>query len=177
MQDFTIDSRILFDGNQHCPADAPILIADTIKTPENIGNMMRIAANIGITRIVSIETAEHRISKIRKTACMAWDYVELIHTDKEHYRAYIPEEYTLVALETSNISQNIFTCDLPRKLALVVGNEQDGVCSDLLNDCPLHVHIPMSGPATSMNVSHAACVALFEWQRRFVAPLVGNNIG
>lgn len=165
--EITIHSRALFDGKSTGPDDAPIIVADLLKTPENIGSLIRMAANIGIKRIVSIETEPHRESKIRKTACMAWDYVELIHATKDNYSDFIPDDYKLVALETSSISQNIYKAELPRKMALVVGNEVDGVRLDLLNDCPLHVHIPMTGPATSMNVSHATCVALFEWVRRF----------
>ncbi len=161
-----IDSRQLFDGKAEGPSDAPIIVADMLRTPENIGSLIRIAANIGIKRVVSIENEPHRGSKIRKTACMAWDYVELISATPENYKEFVPSDYQLVALETSSISQNIFKSELPRKMALVVGNEMDGTRQELLQDCPMHVHIPMSGPATSMNVSHAACVALFEWVRQ-----------
>lgn len=167
MENITIHSRELFDGKSSGPDDAPVIIADLLKTPENIGSLIRMAANIGIKRIISIETEPHRESKIRKTACMAWDYVELIHATKENYGEYVPEGYEMVALETSSISQNLYNAELPRKMALVVGNEVDGIRMELLGDCPLHVHIPMTGPATSMNVSHATCVALFEWVRRF----------
>ena len=167
MEDITIQSRVLFGGKSTGPDDAPIIVADLLKTPENLGSLIRMAANIGIKRIVSIETEPHRESKIRKTACMAWNYVELVHATKENYAEFIPEGYSLVALETSSISQNIYKAELPRKMALVVGNEVDGIRMELLSDCPLHVNIPMTGPATSMNVSHATCVALFEWVRRF----------
>ena len=167
MEDITIQSRKLFDGHSTGPEDAPIIVADMLKTPENIGSLIRMAANIGIKRIVSIETEPHRESKIRKTACMAWDYVELVHATKDDYSQYIPEGYQMVALETSSISKSIYESDLPRKMALVVGNEVDGIRMELLKECPQHVNIPMTGPATSMNVSHATVVALFEWVRRY----------
>lgn len=165
----TINSRDIFDGTEGNISDAPIIVADMLRTPENIGSLIRTAANIGIRRVVCIEDedVQFRESKIRKTACMAWDYVELIRTTPNNFKQYIPENYEMVALETSSISRNIYKTDLPRKMALVVGNEMHGVRMDLLTQCPIHVNIPMTGPATSMNVSHATCVALFEWVRRF----------
>ena len=162
---FSIDSRMLFDGKPSIQ-NAPLIVADSLKTPENLGNIIRLSANIGIHRIICVDTIQHRESRLRKTACMAWDYVELIYATKENFTDYIPQGYELVALETSTISKNIYTTDLPREMALVVGNEQDGISRELLDKCALHVHIPMTGPATSMNVSHATGVALFEWVRR-----------
>lgn len=165
----TINSRDIFDGKNNILPDPPIIVADMLRTPENIGSLIRMAANIGIVRVVCIENekVQMRESKIRRTACMAWDYVELIHATAENYTEFIPSDYQLVALETSSISKNIFQTQLPRKMALVVGNEIHGVRMELLEQCPQHVNIPMTGPATSMNVSHATCVALFEWVRQY----------
>lgn len=161
------DSRQLFEGKQHPQLTTPpIIVADLIRTPENIGSLIRLAANAGVKRVISIETEPHKEYKIKKTACMAWDYVELIHCEPSRLMDYIPADYELVALETSPKSQNIYTVKLPQKMALVVGNEMHGVRNELLDQCPLHVNIPMCGPATSMNVSHAASVGLFEWVRQ-----------
>ena len=165
----TNDSRILFtEANRRRIEYPPIIIADLIRTPENIGSIIRLAANVGAERLISIENEQHKEYKIRKTACMAWEYVELIHCTPDDYRQYIPADYQLVALETSPKSVNIFQNELPRRMALVVGSEVHGIRQALLDECPLHVHIPMTGNATSMNVSHATAVALFEWSRRFL---------
>lgn len=161
------DSRILFNnGNFDKVEFPPIIITDLIRTPENIGSIIRLAANVGVKRVISIELESHKEYKIKKTACMAWDYVELIHTSPESLYQYLPSDYELVALETSPRSVNIFQWHLPRKMALVVGNEMHGVRQSLLDECNIHVNIPMTGPATSMNVSHATAVAIFEWQRQ-----------
>ncbi len=165
----TINSRDIFEGKTGKISNPPIIVADMLRTPENIGSLIRIAANIGIEKVVCIETdnMQMRESKIRRTACMAWDYVKLEHATPDNFSEFIPSDYQLVALETSSISESIFKASLPQKMALVVGNEIHGVRMELLSQCAQHINIPMSGPATSMNVSHATCVALFEWVRRF----------
>ncbi len=162
------DSRILFaPERRHTPDVAPIVVLDRLRTPENIGNIIRLAANVGVRRIVSIEEVRLGEGRIRKTACMAWDYVELVRTDYDAFDRYIPADYQWVALETTPSSQSVFAARLPQRMALVAGSEVLGVRPELLDRCALHVHIPMTGPATSMNVSHATSVALFEWVRRY----------
>lgn len=165
------DSRVLFNnGDTPRPATPPIIVADLIRTPENIGNLIRLAANIGVQRVVSIEHTPHKESKIRKTACMAWDYVELVHATDDNFAQFLPDDYLWTALETSDKSVGIYSAALPQKMALFVGNEVYGIRQELLDRCPLHVNIPMCGPATSMNVSHATAVALFEWLRQCGLP-------
>ncbi len=161
------DSRMLFnDGKHERLASPPIVVADLIRTPENIGSIIRLAANVGVECVVSIESEPHKEYKIKKTACMAWDYVRLVHCSPSEVFENIPEDYSLVALETSPESRMIYEVQLPEKMALVVGNEMHGIRQELLDRCGLHVNIPMTGAATSMNVSHATAVALFEWQRQ-----------
>lgn len=163
------DSRVLFNNGHAEPLETPpIIVADLIRTPENIGNLIRLAANIGIRKVISIEEIPLKESKIRKTACMAWDYVELIRITKEELDNHIPADFTLIAIETSSTSSNLYKTILPKKSVFILGNEMHGIRQELLDKCPIHVHIPMTGPATSMNVSHAASVVFFEWVRQWL---------
>ena len=165
------DSRILFaPGTISAPANAPIIVADGLRTPENVGALIRLAANVGSTSVILVGCNEMKENKIRKTACMAWDYVKLsfVPTPAD-LLLLIPPAYQLVAVETSPQSINIYSQPLPRNVVLVLGSEVHGISPELLSLCPTHVHIPMTGPDTSMNVSQAAAVALFEWVRLHVA--------
>ena len=55
-----------------------------------------------------------------------------------------------------------------RDVAFVVGNESRGIREEILEQCDKIVYIPVPGPTRSLNVSHAAAVALFEWQRQMI---------
>ncbi len=164
------DSRELFaPGTITPPADAPIIIADGLRTPENVGSLIRLAANVGCTTVVLVASDDMKESKIRKTACMAWDYVRLERVaSADELTKIVPTDYEYVAVETTPDSVDIYTKPLPRKVALVVGSEVHGVSESVLSLCPQRVYIPMTGPDTSMNVSQAAAVALFEWVRLHV---------
>ena len=143
----------------------PIVIADHLRTPENIGSIIRSMANIARSTLICIDDNELNIRRIRKTAFSSFDNITLIRCSADDWRAALPDDYTLVALETTPDSTNIFDTHLPSKLALVVGNEVSGISNNVLHQCTMSVHIPMTGPCKSMNVSHATTIALFEWAR------------
>ena len=164
------DSRQLFAPGTITPPDfPPIIVADGLRTPENVGALIRLAANVGSTTVVLTNSDEMRENKIRRTACMVWDYVRLVRTTVEGLAAAIPPDYEFVAIETSPQARSLYSEPLPRRVALVVGSEVHGVSPEALALCRQHRYIPMTGPDTSMNVSQAAAVALFEWVRLYAA--------
>ncbi len=161
------DSRILFNPDKLIKQPyPPIVIADGLRTPENVGSIVRLMANFGAEKLYLLNTEQLKESKIRKTACMARNYVKIINIPTSELPNVIPQDYTLVAIETSPQSTSIFSTPIPQKTALIVGSEVHGISADVLNLCRLHIHIPMTGPDTSMNVSHATCIALYEWAKQ-----------
>jgi len=147
----------------------PIIVAYELKTPENVGNIMRLADNIGCKKLLLVTSGiESRTSKIRRTASSSFNAIDWEYCIASELNQKIPEDYTWVAIETSNDSENIFKSKLPEKIAFFVGNEISGIDNHLLNKCHKIVHIPVYGNNTSLNVSHALAVALFEWQKRIV---------
>ena len=128
------DSRELFrPGSIAPPADAPILIADGLRTPENVGALIRLAANVGCKTVCLVGAGDMKESKIRKTACMAWDYVTLQRVDDaETLKLAIPDGYDFVAIETTPDAKSLYAEPLPRRVALVVGSEVHGIFDDSL---------------------------------------------
>jgi tRNA G18 (ribose-2'-O)-methylase SpoU len=161
-----------FFSSQQCadiPASMrPILIADGLSTPENIGHLIRLGANIGVNKVLAIMENDLRKSKIRKTAGTAYDHIITEYIKREDLLKHLPNTHVLTALETAPLAVNIFDQSLPANMALVVGNEKHGIHPGTLKLCKHTVYIPMSGPVKSMNVSHAAAVCLFQWYREYV---------
>lgn len=166
------DSRQLFaPGSITLPDCPPIIVADGLRTPENVGALIRLAANVGSTKVIIVGSDDMRENKIRRTACMAWDYVSLIRTEAANLPELIPSDYSIVAIETAPDATSLYATPLPRKVALLVGSEVHGVSPEVLSMCHECRYIPMTGPDTSMNVSQAAAVALFEWVRCFASAI------
>lgn len=147
----------------------PMIIADHLMTPDNLGAMIRLADNIGATEVCFLGREEdHRLGKVRRAAASSRDNIRWHFTEERDLRKIVPEGKTIVAIETADNATCIYDTPLPEDVAFVVGSERDGLSEDLLEQCDKVVYIPVPGPTRSLNVSHAAAVALFEWQRQML---------
>ena len=61
---------------------------------------------------------------------------------------------------------SLLDADLPRRVALVLGNETDGLSPAVRALCDGLLAIPMEGGVESLNVASAGAVAAFELRRR-----------
>jgi tRNA G18 (ribose-2'-O)-methylase SpoU len=166
----TIHSKELFNNIQISDEFAiPIIVGYNIKTPENIGNIIRLAGNSGCEKVLFVtEEKNIRTSKIKKTAASAYNAVNWSYCNETELKEKIPSDYKWIAIETTSDSKNIYQTKFSKKVALIVGNEINGIDSKFLDKCHEILHIPVLGNITSMNVSHALAVALFEWQRQIL---------
>ncbi len=145
----------------------PILIADHLLTPDNIGAMIRLADNIGASEICFLGNEdEHRLGKVRRAAASSRDNIRWYFSEETDLHKIVPEGKTIVAIETADNATCIYETQLPENVAFIVGSESYGLNEELLAQCDMVVYIPVPGPTRSLNVSHAAAVALFEWQRQ-----------
>ena len=147
----------------------PIIIADHLMTPDNMGAMIRLADNIGASEMCFLGSEDdHRLGRVRRAAASSRDNIRWYFTEESDLRKIVPKNKTVVAIETADNATCIYDTPLPENAAFIVGSESHGLSEELLKQCDLVVYIPVPGPTRSLNVSHAAAVALFEWQRQML---------
>ena len=147
----------------------PIVIADHLMTPDNIGAMIRLADNIGASEVCFLGNEdEHRLGKVRRAAASSRDNIRWYFSEESDLRKLVPEGKKIVAVETADNATCIYDTSLPEDVAFIVGSERNGLSEELLAQCDLVVYIPVPGPTRSLNVSHAAAVAFFEWLRQML---------
>ena len=148
----------------------PIVIADHLMTPDNLGAMIRLADNIGATEMCFLGSeADHRLGKVRRAAASSRDNIRWFFTEETDLHKIVPNGKSIVAIETTDDATCIYDTQLPEDVAFIVGSESQGIREELLKQCDMVVYIPVPGPTRSLNVSHAAAVALFEWQRQMIS--------
>ena len=148
----------------------PIVIADHLMTPDNLGAMIRLADNIGATEMCFLGSeADHRLGKVRRAAASSRDNIRWFFTEETDLHKIVPNGKSIVAIETTDDATCIYDTKLPEDVAFIVGSESQGIREELLKQCDMVVYIPVPGPTRSLNVSHAAAVALFEWQRQMIS--------
>lgn len=151
------------------PESRPVIIADRLKTPENMGSIFRLASNIDARLILFVENEfldAPRWRKVKRNAASAFEKTEWKFVNGEELSQHIPEGYKVVSIETSTESTLIYDTKLPEKIAFVVGNERHGIGQDVLEISDQVVHIPVPGLTSSLNVSHALAIGIFEWIRQ-----------
>ncbi len=77
-------------------------------------------------------------------------------------RATYIKKLVVTSLEADN---NYFDADLCKDIALVIGNEGNGVSEELLEMADVKIRIPMAGRLESLNASVAAGILMYEAQR------------
>ena len=161
------------------------LILHNIRSILNVGAILRTAEGLGVEKVifsgytptpmpVSPELphiAENITAKIHKTALGAEQYLNLAHT-KDILQAilkYRENGFQLVGLENNlddsrliRINSPDFHTKIGPKVALVLGEEVDGIAEELREKLNVFVEIPMVGRKESFNVSVATGMILYE---------------
>lgn len=166
-----VNSVSFFKSNPYLlPNDIlpPILIGWKIINPQNCGSLLRIADTIGCKKVIFVKEEKQNLSDrlIRKTAGESFNTLPFKFITEDDWLREIPHNYQKVAVETASNSKNIYETKLPRNIALIVGNEKKGIPPQIISLCNQVIHIPLTGNCTSLNVTQAASISIFEWLRQ-----------
>jgi 23S rRNA (guanosine2251-2'-O)-methyltransferase len=156
-----------------------ILIAHNLRSAHNIGSLLRTAEGLGVGKVYitgyspypqreNDERLPHLARKIdqqiTKTALGAEHLIQWSH--RKDIKRLIHElqnkKYKIAALEQAPDSLNLAEFVPPRRLALILGREVEGIEPEILESCDYILEIPMLGSKESFNVVQAAAMALFQ---------------
>ncbi len=144
-----------------------VLVCDHISFQENIGSLFRISEAFGVEKIIFVgKDIPLNLRKINKTSRNTHLNVPYsIIEQTEQLIAYLcNNNYEIISLEITDCSKSIKEIVIPfsKKIALIIGNEKNGICDGLLAASNQIVHITMYGKNSSMNVVQATSIALYQ---------------
>lgn len=148
-----------------------VVILDNIRSTYNVGSMFRTSDAAGVFEIALCGISPHPIDRfgrlrndIAKVALGAEETISWkgFATTLEAIEFYRRQGFTIAALEQSPESVPYDTFEAPEKIALVLGEETQGLSHELLDASDVILEIPMHGEKESLNVSVAAGVALYQ---------------
>lgn len=155
-----------------------IVIAHNIRSTHNVGSIFRTAEGFGVQKIIlsgytptpkfSGDTRLPHIAnkvhdQIHKTALGAEEMVKFEFSEDVSATIDRLKEsgYTIVGLEQDQRSIIIPEYKPTEKIALLIGEEVEGITAELRDLCDVLVEIPMKGQKESFNVSVATGIALY----------------
>ena len=141
---------------------------DGVTDPHNLGACLRSADAAGVDAvIVPKDRSADLTPTVRKVACGAAEVVPFVRvTNLSRALAALKERGIWVYGAAGEAEKTIYDSDLHGPMALVMGAEGSGLRRLTRENCDFLVKLPMAGLVSSLNVSVATGVCLFEAVRQ-----------
>ncbi|SEG72507.1 23S rRNA (guanosine(2251)-2'-O)-methyltransferase RlmB [Marinobacterium lutimaris] len=150
------------------PKQALLLVLDGVTDPHNLGACLRTADAAGALAVIAPKDKSAPLNATAiKVACGAAEAVPYIQVTNLARTLQLLQQYGIWITGTAGeATQDIYQADLSGSLALVMGAEGKGMRRLTREHCDQLVRIPMAGEVSSLNVSVATGVCLFEIVRQ-----------
>jgi 23S rRNA (guanosine2251-2'-O)-methyltransferase len=145
-----------------------LVVLDGVEDPHNLGAIIRTANAAGANAVLIPERRAAGLTEtVAKAAAGALEYVPIVRIinvsraledlKKQGYWIYgLDERGTVDYDEAGYVSPTV----------IVLGGEGHGLHQQVQKKCDFLVRIPMAGKISSLNVSVAAGIVMFDWKRR-----------
>ena len=145
-----------------------LVILDGVEDPHNLGAIVRTAHAAGADAIVIPERRSAPLTEtVEKAAAGALSYLPVarITNVSQTLEKLKQQGFWIYGLDERG-SELYSEVDFASPTAIVMGGEGKGLHEGVKRHCDVLLNIPMAGAVSSLNVSVATGVVLFEWRRR-----------
>lgn len=148
-----------------------LLVLDGVTDPHNLGACLRNADAAGVAAIIVPKDCSAAMNAtVSKVACGAAEVVPLIRvTNLARTMRSLQEQGIWFVGTAGEATHDIYQAKLTGPLAIVMGAEGDGMRRLTRETCDDLIKIPMAGSVSSLNVSVASGICLFEAVRQRLA--------
>jgi TrmH family RNA methyltransferase len=149
---------------------ALIVVLAGVQDPGNLGTILRSAEAFGATGVVSLPgTVSVWNSKAVRASAGSVLRVPVVAASVEECLLRLRENDVAVWATAARTATEINCADLTTPLAVVIGNEGNGVPREIAAKADGALTIPCPGPVESLNAAVAASVVLYEAARQRAA--------
>ena len=127
----------------------------------NIGSIVRSANALGVSRVHIVGRRRWN----RRGAMVTDRYLDFVHhSDVTEFTDSVRERgLSLVGIDNVPGSIPLEGHQLPARACLIFGEESSGLSEEMRAQCGEILHITQRGSTRSMNVGHAAAIAMWAW--------------
>ena len=140
-----------------------IIILDRIQDPGNMGTIIRTADAAGVDAIIALKGCVdiYNPKVIRSTMGSIFDMNIINCTQDECIKELRDKDFKIVSsyLNTDNYYHET---KYEGKIALVIGNEANGVNDELIDESDILIKIPIYGNAESLNAAISSAILMYE---------------
>ncbi|MDO6682050.1 MULTISPECIES: 23S rRNA (guanosine(2251)-2'-O)-methyltransferase RlmB [unclassified Oceanobacter] len=163
-----VSERNLPDVLDRIEGPAFILILDGVTDPHNLGACLRTADAAGVHLVIAPKDKSAPLNAtVAKVACGAAEVVPYVQvTNLARTMTELQERGIWLVGTAGEATTAVYQQDLTGPLALVMGAEGAGMRRLTREHCDHLINIPMAGEVSSVNVSVATGICLFEAVRQ-----------
>ncbi len=137
-----------------------VLVFDGLQDPGNVGTLLRTAVACGFTDVYAVNTVDMYSPKVLRSAMSAHYCIKLHECNSlEQVFEYL-KELEIVACDM--VGDNIFETQFCKNVALVLGNEGNGLSEYSRRNTMRTVSLPMANSFESLNVAVAGSVIMYQ---------------
>ena len=144
------------------------VVLDRLQDPGNIGTIIRTADAAGYELVVAMKgTADIFSPKVVRSATGSLFRVPIAFIENnDQLIDFAQKAGKKLAATCLDDSKFYYEEDLKENIALVVGNEGNGIDPDLIAKSDVKIKIPMHGSIESLNAAVAAAIIMYESVRK-----------
>jgi tRNA (guanosine-2'-O-)-methyltransferase len=145
--------------------DSLTVVLENVHDPHNLSAVVRSCDAVGILEIYLIYHSgqePRRLERISSASASKWMKVHYFDSVSDCYNAVRSTGKKIYTTHMSKDSVSLYSLNLSEPVALVFGNEHEGVTEEAYTTSDGNFLIPQVGMIQSLNISVAAAVSLFE---------------
>lgn len=141
------------------------IILDSLQDPGNVGTIIRTADAAGFDGIiVGDNCVDIYNDKTIRSMQGSQFHINIYHHNIENLIPIMKKNnITILGTNLNKNSKSFNTLDNLTNVAIIVGNEGNGVSTNILNLCDETIYIPIIGKAESLNVAIAASILMYKF--------------
>ena len=145
-----------------------LVVLDGVEDPHNLGAILRTALAAGASAVLIPERRAAGLTEtVAKAAAGALDHLPVVRIGNvtQTLETLKAKGFWIYGLDER--ARDLYSeINFAKPTVFVLGGEGEGLHQLVKKHCDALVRIPMAGAISSLNVSVAAGIVLFEWNRR-----------
>lgn len=155
------------------------VVMENVHDPHNVSAIMRTCDAVGVQEIYVLNNriGQHtRFGKKSSATAAAWLTIHVFDDTEACFETLRKKYQHIYATHLAEQSSSLYELNLSAPVALVFGNEHEGITEETLRLCDGNFIIPQVGMVRSLNVSVACAVSLYEaYRQRLLQGLYHTN--
>lgn len=142
-----------------------VVVLENVHDPHNVSAVLRTCDAIGVLDIYMIYHSGQKFPQLNNKSSgrvRKWMIVHKFTTVNECFQTLKERGFTIVSTNVEANSKSLYEIDFSQKIALVFGNEHEGITKEVKESSDSVIFIPQVGFAESLNISVACSICLYE---------------